>query len=58
MLSPDVKKHKTSVNIHANNIIVIAVDLKQQLITVVLVRGILSPTVKDIWILTFQFNLI
>lgn len=57
---PDVNKDETSVNIHASNIMVIALDYKTktQLITVVLVRGILRPTVKDIWILTFLFNLL
>lgn len=57
---PDVNKDETSVNIHASNIMVIALDYKTktQLITVVLVRGILRPTVKDMWILTFLFNLL
>lgn len=56
---PDVNKDETSVNIHASNIMVIALDYKTktQLITVVLVRGILRPTVKDMWILTFLFYL-
>lgn len=55
---PDVNKDETSVNIHANNIMVIALDYKTktQLIAVGLVRGILRPTVKDIWILTFLLN--